>query len=169
MSAIVYGDFNCPFSRLASDRVDTLQERGMAFEWRAVQHEPDMPPEGRPVEGSVREQLDDHEREIGGCLRSGEHVDLSIGPIRPNTAAASAAHAALSGEEADAYRRQMFDAIWSSGEQQQVSVRNDELADRWQRTWEVFERRYVPFLIEDDGTEHRGIEALHRLAALLDG
>jgi hypothetical protein len=41
MHLIVYGDFNCPFSYLASQRVDELARLGQAeVEWRAVEHDP---------------------------------------------------------------------------------------------------------------------------------
>jgi hypothetical protein len=37
MQLIVYGDFNCPYSYLASQRVDELARLGQAeVEWRAV-------------------------------------------------------------------------------------------------------------------------------------
>ena len=39
MHLIVYGDFNCPYSYLASQRVDELARLGQAgVEWRAVEH-----------------------------------------------------------------------------------------------------------------------------------
>ena len=36
---VVYGDFNCPFSALASARVEYLERHGFAaVDWRAVEH-----------------------------------------------------------------------------------------------------------------------------------
>ncbi len=40
MDLTVYGDFNCPYSYLASQRVDALARSGRAeVEWRAVEHD----------------------------------------------------------------------------------------------------------------------------------
>jgi hypothetical protein len=44
MRLVVYGSFNCPYSLLASRRVDRLIDLGIAdVEWRAVVHDPDIP------------------------------------------------------------------------------------------------------------------------------
>lgn len=63
MELVIYGDFNCPFSALASDRAARLEGTGRVIvEWRAVEHDPSIPAEGRPVDRAVRAGL---EREIG--------------------------------------------------------------------------------------------------------
>ena len=48
---IVYGDFNCPFSALASARVGYLERHGFAdVDWRAVEHAGhDWPGKGQPL------------------------------------------------------------------------------------------------------------------------
>lgn len=51
----IYGDFNCPFSALASTRVDVLLAAGQ--EWRAVQHDTFLPAAGEAVVGDVAEEL----------------------------------------------------------------------------------------------------------------
>jgi len=49
MHLIVYGDFNCPYSYLASQRVDELARLGQAeVEWRAVEHDPALARTGTP-------------------------------------------------------------------------------------------------------------------------
>ncbi len=47
MTVTVYGDFNCPYSYLASQRADLLSRAGVAVDWRAVEHD-----RGLPVTGS---------------------------------------------------------------------------------------------------------------------
>ena len=40
MNVVIYGDFNCPYSYLASQRADRLIRGGMArIDWRAVEHD----------------------------------------------------------------------------------------------------------------------------------
>ena len=47
LELVVFGDFNCPFSALASVRVTQLEESGVArVTWRAVEHDPDIPEQG---------------------------------------------------------------------------------------------------------------------------
>ncbi len=49
MSYVVYGDFNCPYSYLASLRVDEVVRRGAGgIEWRAVEHDPRLAVTGTP-------------------------------------------------------------------------------------------------------------------------
>ena len=50
----IYGDFNCPFSALASVRADVLiAAGGYEVEWRAVQHDTAIPVAGEPVGGDT--------------------------------------------------------------------------------------------------------------------
>ena len=47
---MIFGDFNCPFSALASARAVELEKRHIAqIQWRAVEHDPTIPPAGDPV------------------------------------------------------------------------------------------------------------------------
>lgn len=51
VALVIYGRFNCPFSPLASDRAARLESIGRALvAWRAVEHGPSIPTEGRPVD-----------------------------------------------------------------------------------------------------------------------
>ena len=46
MTVIVYGDFNCPYSYLASQRADLLSKAGVAVDWRAIEHDRRLPVTG---------------------------------------------------------------------------------------------------------------------------
>jgi predicted DsbA family dithiol-disulfide isomerase len=171
---VVYGDFNCPYSRLASDRVNRLSAGGLAeVEWRAVQHNADMPKEGLPVEGELESELKEEIEEINTLLRTGESVVLNLPTVRPNTAQACHAYAALAPSERDAWRTRAFDALWTDGRTLGTASErgtNDESeADAWQREWMAFEKRMVPLLVLPDGYISRGLGALKRLADLADG
>ena len=66
MKLVVYGSFNCPYSLLASRRVDRLVELGVTdVEWRAVVHDPDVPIQGEPVLGELAALFDRELEEIG--------------------------------------------------------------------------------------------------------
>ena len=50
----IYGDFNCPFSALASARADVLLAAGgYEIDWRAIQHDTTIPAAGEPVVGDM--------------------------------------------------------------------------------------------------------------------
>ena len=82
----IYGDFNCPFSALASVRADVLLAAGgYEIDWRAVQHDTAIPVAGEPVEGDTFAELaaevatirelsaDDVRLELDGAARPFEH------------------------------------------------------------------------------------------------
>jgi hypothetical protein len=174
MKLVVFGDFNCPYSRLASDRVNRLIERGIAdVEWRAVQHDKDMPAQGHPVEGEVKTELTEEIEEIGTLLRPGESVSLELPAVRPNTAEASRAYAAQPEDAKHDWRTKAFDVLWSAGGSLDAlpgpGAGDGSDADTWQREWLAFEKRMVPLLVLPDGYISRGLGALKRLADLLDG
>src|SRR5688572_13593310 len=97
---VIYGDFNCPFSALASARAALLEARSLArIDWRAVEHDPGLPAAGEPVDGPVREALEGEIGQIRGLLAEGEPDPLSLPPIRPKTRLVTAAYAAAPPEE----------------------------------------------------------------------
>ena len=115
MNVIVYGDFNCPYSYLASQRADLLSRAGVAVDWRAVEHD-----SGLPVTGSRsdrdRAMWDRELAEVASLALPGEHVPDRPPVLVSNTAAAVAAYAeAVSDGVAGELRRRLFAAIWVQG------------------------------------------------------
>jgi len=178
---IVYGDFNCPYSCLASFRVDVLLAKGLVeVEWRAVDHDPSIPPPSRPVEGPLEEMLRREVDEVRSLTRSYEGVPINVPPIQPNTALAVAAFAAVSDDRRHAVRRRLFETLWFDGRDIGDSgvireIVDDDpaagaaLAESWRSAWSELDRHLVPMLVLPDGTVSRGLGSLKRLAILAAG
>jgi predicted DsbA family dithiol-disulfide isomerase len=179
MKLVVYGDFNCPYSALASVRADRLLRDGEAeVEWRAVQHDAAMPPRGSPVDAELKSELEREIAEIHGLMQRDEIVPLEIMEIRPNTAEVSRVFSTLEGEEAHFRRRDFFDAVWAQGRNVSDPTMLGELGTEgslprrdveWQAEWSDGEPRVVPRLVLADGTAYGGVEALEQLAAFAYG
>jgi hypothetical protein len=165
MDLIVYGDFNCPYSALASSRVDTLLAAGVAVEWRAVQHDVAMPEDGRPVEGELRKELQREIDEVKGLLRDGEAFGLPLPKVRPNTAQASRIFAA---HPDDDHRRMLFARAWEQSPGFESPDEDADTAARWQREWDATDKKMVPMLVLADGYISRGLGALKRLADMIE-
>jgi predicted DsbA family dithiol-disulfide isomerase len=178
MNLIIYGDFNCPYSCLASVHADTLIERGTAaVEWRAVEHDPTIPTPSRPVSGAVASMLDGELEEIRGLLRDNDTFPIRRPPIQPNSRRAIEAFAGTASDEAHELRRRLFAALWFDGRDigdgaviaelaGDVPTTPSERAATWQEAWSSLERRVVPTLVLPDGYVSRGLGALTRLARL---
>ena len=115
MTVIVYGDFNCPYSYVASQRADLLSRMGTAVDWRAVEHD-----RGLAVTGGNPDQhraaWDRELTEVASLALPGEHVPGAPPRLISNTKAAVAAYAeAVSDGVADELRRRLFAAIWVQG------------------------------------------------------
>jgi 2-hydroxychromene-2-carboxylate isomerase len=167
MKLIVYGDFNCPYSCLASARAEALVSAGLAeVDWRAP---------SRPADGEIAEMFEREVAEVVGLLRSDEVFPMRQPPVQPNTAQATARFAALpEGDRRDA-RRRLFEALWFDGRDTgdpdvvaelvaPAERDGDALAAEWRTQWVELERRLVPMLVLPDGTLSRGLGALKRLA-----
>jgi hypothetical protein len=170
----IYGDFNCPFSALASARADVLLAAGThAIEWRAIQHDTTIPAGGERVAGVVAVGLASEVatiRELAHDVR----LHLVVPPVRSNTAVASAAFAAA-GDDADGLRRRLFAAVWTEGrnlgdptelDRLGAVARDVVIARRWQDGFEALPRPITPTLVLPDGYVSRGLGALARLAEL---
>jgi predicted DsbA family dithiol-disulfide isomerase len=178
MELVVYGDFNCPYSCLASARADALVERGTAaVEWRAVEHDPSIPAPSEPVDGDLATMLDREVAEVRGLLRPGEVFPIRRPPVHPNSAASVAAFAASPPDRSPALRRRVFEALWFDGRdigdrtvlaELGAGEATDavERAATWRDEWLRFDRRVVPMLVLPDGYVSRGLGALGRLAEL---
>lgn len=116
MNVIVYGDFNCPYSYLASQRADRLTRDGIArFEWRAVEHDRRLPVTGMRSEAD-RASWQRELAEVALLALSAEDAPALAPPVISNTGAAVAAYAeAVSDGIADELRRRLFRAIWAEG------------------------------------------------------
>jgi 2-hydroxychromene-2-carboxylate isomerase len=174
----IYGDFNCPFSALASVRVDVLLAAGShQIEWRAIQHDMTIPAAGEPVDGDTAAAL---AAEIATILELTEPdltLHLGVPPVRSNTALASAALAAAgAGAGATSLRQRLFTAVWVEGrnlsdtsELRRLGADGRDLAvaGRWQEGFDTLPRPVTPSLVLPDGYVSRGLGALARLADLV--
>jgi predicted DsbA family dithiol-disulfide isomerase len=178
MDLRIYGDFNCPFSRLASRRAARLEAAGAAkVDWRAVEHDPAIPVPSEPVTGALAAALEGELDQIRGLLRPGEDPALRTPPRRPNTKAATAAYAACADDRRPGAREALFGALWTDGLDigdagvlagLGLTGSDPTLAATWRAEWLALERPIVPVMVLPDGTVSRGLGALRRLADLLD-
>jgi 2-hydroxychromene-2-carboxylate isomerase len=114
MTVIIYGDFNCPYSYLASQRADLLSEAGVAVDWRAVEHERRLPVTGSRPDRD-KDAWDRELAEVASLALPGEHVP-ALPALISNTEAAVAAYAeAVSDGVADELRGSLFRAVWVQG------------------------------------------------------
>ena len=171
----IYGDFNCPFSALASVRADLLVAAGHEVDWRAVQHDTAIPVVGEPVEGDTFAELAAEVAKISELSADDVQLVLMVPPVRSNTAAASAAFAAAK-LDADVLRRRLFAAVWAEGrnlgdptelDRLGASGGDEAVARRWQAEFEALPKPITPSLLLPDGYVSRGLGALARLADLV--
>lgn len=113
MRVIIYGDFNCPYSYLASQRADRLIRGGMAaIDWRAVEHDRPLAVTGTAA-GTQRSAWDRELADVAALALPGEDAPAAPPPMVSNTGAAVAAYAeAVTDGVADELRGLLFRAIW---------------------------------------------------------
>ncbi|HUZ35721.1 MAG TPA: DsbA family protein [Streptosporangiaceae bacterium] len=116
MRLIIYGDFNCPYSYLASQRAGRLARAGtVQAEWRAVEHDHGLAVTGTRSEAD-RAAWEGELAEVAALALPGEHAPQVPPPLVSNTGAAVAAYAeAVTDGVADELRRRLFRAIWAEG------------------------------------------------------
>ena len=138
----IYGDFNCPFSALASARADVLlAAETHEIEWRAIQHDTSIPAAGDPVDDKTAAMLKAEVATIRELSDRDLRLDLVVPPVRSNTALASAAFAAEC-DDPNGLRQRLFAAVWVEGrnlgnhadlELLGAAGHDDAMARRWQR------------------------------------
>ena len=113
---VLYGDFSCPMCYVASQRVDALTNAGVAVQWRAVEHRPDLPVGGLRHDVNT---LPAAERALGDAralLRPGEQLPAAVRALVPKTEAAVSAYAEACGAQVrDEIRRLLFSAYGEHG------------------------------------------------------
>jgi len=169
---VIYGDFNCPFSALASARAANLEARGLAeIEWRAVEHDPAIPLAGEPVTGERRGEFERELAQIRSLLVADEIDRLRVPEPRANTGLATVVYAAAPEHLRPELREQLFDAYWTRGEDlgpellQSLGAtrRDEETAVSWRTAWLAFADPIVPTMVLPNGYVSRGLGALNRL------
>jgi 2-hydroxychromene-2-carboxylate isomerase len=112
----VYGDFSCPFSYLASLRIDALIDAGVEVEWRAVEHAPQLPVSGQRLDAAGTASMDAELRAVRKLLLPNEQLPLGSVTMTPHTQAAVSGYAeAVGAGVADEVRRLLFEAYWVRG------------------------------------------------------
>ena len=173
---VVYGDFNCPFSALASARIGYLERHGLAeVDWRAVEHAPDIPSERRDLTEDQRDELRGELDQIRGLLTDGEADQLTLPATVSSTRRATLAYAATPAVDRPRLREQLFGAYWMhqvdlADPKTLISlgaINEDELvAAQWRDEWLALLRPIVPVMVLPDGYVSRGLGALVRLAQI---
>lgn len=107
---VLYGDFNCPWSYLASRRSAVLAATGIDVDWRAVEHQPWQPgTDGAARFAALREEMDD----VLAELLAGEQLPYSLAGFLPYTRAAVSGYAeAHAAGVASRVRDLLFEAYW---------------------------------------------------------
>lgn len=175
---VIYGDFNCPYSCLASYRADRLVAAGAAeIEWRAVEHDPSISVPSNAAVGDLGAMLDREVAEVRSLLQPGEVFPIERPTVQPNTARAVAAYAAAGVTDRNRLRHSLFAALWFEGLDtgdldvlQRLGAEPTEavspLVSTWRGAWLHLDRYLVPMLVLPDGYVSRGLGALARLADL---
>lgn len=116
MTLIVYADFTSPECYLASSRVDALRAAGVEVDWRAVEHQPNLPVPGRGLSSVEQDRLAERFAAVTDVLLARERLPWAMPTVVPKTEAAVSAYAESYGSGvADDVRRLLFRLYWSQG------------------------------------------------------
>jgi hypothetical protein len=177
---LIYGDFNCPFSALASARAAELEQRGdMIVEWQAVAHDTTVPRRGEAVTAERRADFERELAQVRELLAPGEADRLLVPTRRVDTTAVTDGYAACPPAERAVLRQRLFAAYWERGENigDPTVVRSlcghrreEALAASWRRDWlRQSKEPIVPMMVLPDGYVSRGLGVLARLRTLVAG
>lgn len=109
---VVYGDFNCPYSYLASLRVDRLLDNGVDVEWRAVEHDRSMSVTGEPT-SSRHEEWVTELADVEGLAMDDEALPSHEPSVLSSTRAAVSVYAeSVSDGLERRIRERLFEEIW---------------------------------------------------------
>jgi predicted DsbA family dithiol-disulfide isomerase len=177
MKLVVYGDFNCPFSALASSRVARLEQAGDAHvDWRAVAHDIEIPAQGERVQGTNAQAYQAELDQVHGLLLPDERLTLGLPAVRSSTIAATDAYAGTAPRSRSRVRVELFRAYWEQGTDigdpvvlstHGLKRRNPALAAEWRSEWLHLDRPLVPMMRLPDGYVSRGLGVLARLSELI--
>ncbi len=113
---VIYGDFNCPYSYLASLRADLFVAAGIEVDWRAVEHAAQLPVVGRRLDDGGQSKIADELGSVRQLLTPDEPFAAATPSVLPNTAAANSGYAeAVGSGVGHLVRRALFDAYWTRG------------------------------------------------------
>jgi 2-hydroxychromene-2-carboxylate isomerase len=179
MRLVIYGDFNCPFSALASARGSHLERAGIAeVDWRAVAHDLEIPTLGQPIGPPERRAHATEIEQVRRLLLADEAVELALPTVRANTMAATEAYAATAPSSREPVRTELFRAYWAEGrnlgdpavlDAMGLPGRSPGTATTWREEWLGFDPPLVPIMVLPDGYVSRGLGALARLGQLIVG
>lgn len=173
---LVYGDFSCPFSYLASTWCEELTGSGaLEVEWRAVEQDPAIPRRGRRLDAArasaLAEQLDVAAARFG----TSDRCRVTVPRVLPNSSLATGVFAGQHGARARRLRHSLFVALWRDGlnlgrwEQLdrvlQTPLRADfTRAARWRRSWCAYDRPQLPAVVLPTGAVLEQRRAMEYLA-----
>ena len=177
MRVVIYGDFNCPFSALASVRVARLERAGIVeCDWRAVAHDLEISRLGEAIGRSDRRAYAAEIEQVRGLLLADETVELDVPAVRANTVTATEACAATAPSCRDQVRVDLFSAYWRQDrnigdsavlDAMGLAWRSPVAGAAWREEWLALDRPLVPIMVLPDGYVSRGLGALARLGDLI--
>jgi predicted DsbA family dithiol-disulfide isomerase len=177
MDLVIYGDFNCPFSALASSRSARLEATGtVRVDWRAVAHDLRIPAQGEAVDAPSARAYEAELEQIRGLLLPDERLTMRVPAVRSSTRLPTDAYAAREPRARADIRLELFRAYWEGGMDVGDPLVLDAMgldsvapavAADWRSEWLAFDRPLVPMMRLPDGYVSRGLGALSRLAELI--
>ncbi|MEQ9162440.1 MAG: DsbA family protein, partial [Ilumatobacter fluminis] len=110
---VVYGDFNCPYSALASERAARLERDGAAqVDWRCVEHDPSIGPDEFPMTGAHHDQYATEIEHVRALSSDGEADGFRVPSRRLNTRDINHTYASADSVRRAALRQTLFAAYW---------------------------------------------------------